>query len=61
MSAERVRRVVDLARGWVDAGITPALVVLAARRGVIVLHEAFGRLGPDLFANAVTAAINQVT
>lgn len=47
MSAQKVRRVVALAEGWVAKGITPALVVLAARRGVIVLHEAFGRLTPE--------------
>ena len=47
MSAEPVGRIVDLAAGWVAEGITPALVVLVARRGVIVLHEAFGRLGPE--------------
>lgn len=32
---------------WSEEGVTPALVVLAARRGVIVLHEALGRLGPS--------------
>jgi len=47
MSAQRVRHVVDLAEGWVAQGVHPALVVLAARRGVIVLHEAFGRLMPQ--------------
>jgi CubicO group peptidase (beta-lactamase class C family) len=47
MSAQRVRHIVDLAAGWVAEGITPALVVLVARKGVIVLHEAFGRLGPE--------------
>ena len=47
MSEERLRRVVDLARGWVDEGIHPALVVLVARKGVVVIHEAFGRLGPE--------------
>src|SRR5439155_12367210 len=31
----------------VAQGITPALVILVARRGVVVLHEAFGRLTPD--------------
>jgi CubicO group peptidase (beta-lactamase class C family) len=31
----------------VAQGITSALVILVARRGVIVLHEAFGRLTPD--------------
>ncbi|HZV78908.1 MAG TPA: serine hydrolase domain-containing protein [Candidatus Binatus sp.] len=32
---------------WIRIGVTPALVVLAARRGTIVVHEAFGRYGPD--------------
>jgi len=47
MSSQRVRRVVDLAEGWVEQGVMPALVVLAARRGIIVVHEAFGRLRPE--------------
>jgi CubicO group peptidase (beta-lactamase class C family) len=47
MSAQRVRHVAELAAGWVAQGITPALVVLVARRGIIVLHEAFGRRTPD--------------
>ena len=46
MSPARVRRVVDLARSWVAEGIHPALVVLVARKGVVVIHEAFGRLTP---------------
>lgn len=44
MSAARVRRIADLAQSWVTQGLTPALVVLVARRGIVVLHEAFGRL-----------------
>jgi serine-type D-Ala-D-Ala carboxypeptidase len=47
MSARRVRHIEQLAAGWVAQGITSALVILVARRGVIVLHEAFGRLTPD--------------
>ncbi|HZS88943.1 MAG TPA: serine hydrolase domain-containing protein [Chloroflexota bacterium] len=49
MSARRVRHVAQLAQSWVEQGITPSLVVLAARRGIIVLHEAYGRVGlePD--------------
>src|SRR5205809_729885 len=47
MSASRIRQAVSLAESWVAQGITPALVILAARRGVIVLHEAFGRLTPE--------------
>jgi CubicO group peptidase (beta-lactamase class C family) len=42
-----VHRAQQLAAGWVADGITPALVVLAARRGVVFLHEAFGRLTPE--------------
>lgn len=47
MSAQRMRRVAQLACGWVDRDVTPTLVVLVARRGIIVLHEAYGRLGPE--------------
>jgi len=47
MSPARVRRVADLACGWVEEGIHPALVILVARKGVIVIHEAFGRLRPS--------------
>jgi serine-type D-Ala-D-Ala carboxypeptidase len=47
MSGERVRRLAQLAKSWVDQGMTPALVVLVARKGVIALHEAFGKLTPE--------------
>src|SRR5438045_1180402 len=47
MIAEQLEHVKSLAQAWVAQGATPALVVLAARRGVIVLHEAFGRMGPE--------------
>jgi serine-type D-Ala-D-Ala carboxypeptidase len=47
MSPERVRHIAGLAESWVAQGFVSALVVLVARRGVIVLHEAFGRLTPD--------------
>jgi CubicO group peptidase (beta-lactamase class C family) len=42
MDSVRVDRLKGLARSWVENGDTPSLVVLAARRGVVVLHEAFG-------------------
>jgi CubicO group peptidase (beta-lactamase class C family) len=68
MLPERVARARDLCARWVDEGHTPSLGVCVARRGVIVLHEAFGVLGPGpdspplvptaLFAGAsVTKAI----
>jgi len=44
MRPDRIERVKRLAEGWVKEGQTPSLVVLAARRGVICLHEAFGVL-----------------
>jgi CubicO group peptidase (beta-lactamase class C family) len=47
MSPQRVQYVANLAAGWVEQGVTPALVVLAARRGIVVLHEAYGRMGPE--------------
>jgi CubicO group peptidase (beta-lactamase class C family) len=53
MSARRLEGVVHVAERWVAQGITPALVLLVARRGVIVLHEAFGRLTSDDDASPV--------
>ena len=47
MDPERLDRVRKLAAGWVEKGDTPSLVVLVARRGVIVLHEAFGVRRPE--------------
>jgi len=46
MSPQRMAVVAGLAEKWVRDCIHPALVVLVARRGVIVLHEAHGRFGP---------------
>ncbi|MFN8445647.1 MAG: serine hydrolase domain-containing protein [Caldilineaceae bacterium] len=50
MVGARIRHVADLAQSWVTDGLTPALVVLVARRGIVVLHEAYGRLTPRLDA-----------
>ena len=46
MLPERVAHVRDLCARWVKEGHTPTLGVCVARRGVIVLHEAFGGLRP---------------
>ena len=48
MLPERIDRVRDLAAGWVKEGYTSALRVLVARRGRVVLDEAFGRLRPEV-------------
>ncbi len=47
MQSERIDRARGLCAGWVKSGHTPSLVVLVARRGVVVLHEAFGKLRPE--------------
>jgi len=47
MSSSRLGRVSDLVRGWVSEGVPQTMVVVIARRGTIVLHEAFGPLTPD--------------
>ena len=54
MSAKRINHVSDLARGWVEDGTIPSLVVLAARRGTNVLHEAFGMQGPETESPALS-------
>ena len=45
MLPERVAYARELCARWVEEGHTPSLGVCVARRGVIVLHEAFGVLG----------------
>jgi CubicO group peptidase (beta-lactamase class C family) len=47
MLPERVAHARNLCARWVTEGHTPALGVCVARRGVIVLHESFGVLGPE--------------
>jgi serine-type D-Ala-D-Ala carboxypeptidase len=42
MDPVRMRRLRELVAGWVKRGDSPSVAVLVARRGVIVLHEAFG-------------------
>lgn len=49
-----IARIRERAQSWVDQGLTPSLVLLAARRGVIALHEAFGRFGPEPDAPPLT-------
>jgi CubicO group peptidase (beta-lactamase class C family) len=46
LDRSRVDHVRQSCRGWVEQDVHKALGVLVARRGVIALHEAFGRLGP---------------
>src|SRR5437899_8825821 len=47
MATPLMRQAARLAEAWVAEGHTSGLVVLVARRGVVVLHESFGRLSPE--------------
>jgi CubicO group peptidase (beta-lactamase class C family) len=47
MLPERVALARDLCASWVKDGHTHALAVCVARRGVVVLDEAFGQLRPE--------------
>lgn len=42
MDPARLLHIRELALGWVKRGDTPSVVVLVARHGTIVLHQAFG-------------------
>ncbi len=43
MAPERIEHIRDLTHRWVAAGVHDVVVVLIARRGTVVLHEAFRR------------------
>jgi CubicO group peptidase (beta-lactamase class C family) len=58
MLPDRIEHLRALARGWLERGDTPSLVVLAARRGMIVMHEAFGRLRPE--PDAMPLGVNSI-
>jgi serine-type D-Ala-D-Ala carboxypeptidase len=47
MLPDRIERVKQLAKGWMAKGHTPSLVLLAARKGIIFLQEAYGQLRPE--------------
>lgn len=46
-SSDRIDQIRRRAQKWVEDGETRTLVVLAARRGIIALHEAYGRIAPE--------------
>ena len=50
----RLKKVVDLAKGWVESGVHPSLRIVAARHGLIFLDESFGHMGPEVDAKPVT-------
>lgn len=65
MSPERIERVRGLGAGWVEEGISPALQVVVARHGVVILDEAWGVMGPESHAAPLTRdaifALNSMT
>lgn len=44
---DRIELIKERAQDWIAPGRTQSLVLLAARRGVVALHEAFGVAGYD--------------
>jgi serine-type D-Ala-D-Ala carboxypeptidase len=44
MSPERIQRVFDLSNELLDKGDTQAIVMVVARKGVVVINKAFGKL-----------------
>jgi serine-type D-Ala-D-Ala carboxypeptidase len=47
MDPVRIQGLRQLVADWVKRGDTPSVVILVARRGIIVLHEAFGVRRPQ--------------
>jgi CubicO group peptidase (beta-lactamase class C family) len=54
MSPERIERARRVGAESVEQGISPAVQVVVARRGVVVLDEAWGAMGPEADAAPVT-------
>ena len=53
MSPERLQQLAELAAGWIRPDLHQAIVMLAARRGHIVLQQALGQRDPDAGAPPV--------
>lgn len=47
MDAGRIANLRGLGAKWVETNQVASLTMVVARRGAVVLHEAFGRLGPE--------------
>lgn len=54
VSAYGVERIRTAATQMVEDNITPTQVIVAARRGVVLVHQADGRYGPEVDAPALT-------
>ena len=60
VSPSGVKQIQKRAKGWVDNGTHPALAILAARKGIIFLHEAFGRLRRGSHQNRAGSVLGKV-
>ncbi len=47
MSSERVKKAEKLVEGWVEKRDFPSFEMVIARKGIIVSHRAFGKMGPE--------------
>jgi hypothetical protein len=54
MCPQRIERLRQTTKGWAPSVHHSALVLLVARRGVVVWHEAYGRQTPAPDANLAT-------
>lgn len=54
VSASGVERIKAAAAQMVEDNITPAQVIVAARRGIVVVHQADGKIGPEPDAAELT-------
>lgn len=54
VSASGVERIRTAAAQMVEDNITPTQVIVAARRGILLVHQADGRFGPEVDAPALT-------
>jgi serine-type D-Ala-D-Ala carboxypeptidase len=53
MSSSRIQQVEELGDRWVKEGVAPAIALLVARQGLVVLNRAFGHLTPDKDSPAI--------
>jgi CubicO group peptidase (beta-lactamase class C family) len=53
MIPKRVDMIRNLCARWVEQKTFPAIVALAAHKGIVVLHEAYGKQGPEPNSPAV--------
>lgn len=56
MNPDKLQRAVSMTRGWVEEGLTPAVITQVARKGLVVLEDAHGAVSSQ--ANASAAGVD---